>query len=174
MSFKQNGYSVMPDATEDAEVSTDALEIERSAQREVINRIASDVQDIKAQVSSTWNYTMLSYDNRVLKIGETRWKKKPCELKAKLEWRYRQKKEREKGGPFRYVAHQAGDKDPETAAKAYLAKGGVKPLYGTEYFPSHEALVVLRQYGRWCLGEWGTEDGFLPAIEDAKQVELNL
>ena len=101
MSFKQNGYSVMPDATEDAEVSTDALEIERPAQREVINRIASDVQDIKAQVSSTWNYTMLSYDNRVLKIGETRWKKKPCELKAKLEWRYRQKNEREKGGPFR-------------------------------------------------------------------------
>ncbi|MGC6483649.1 MAG: hypothetical protein ACON4T_08820 [Synechococcus sp.] len=171
MSFKQKEYSVIPDSSGD-EVSSDALEIERSALRETVNRTASDVQDIKAILANNWNYTMLSLDNRVLKIGETRWKKEPSELKAELEKRYRQKKEREKGGPFRYVAHQAGDRDSETAAKEYLKEGGVKPLYGTEYFPSHEALVVLRKYGKWCLGEWGTDGGFLPPIQEAEQREL--
>ena len=154
IAFKQKGYSVIPDASGD-EVSSDALEMHRDAQREQLNRIEVKVQNIEAQVASTWNYTMLSYDNRVLKLGETRWDKEPGELKADLEKRYRQKKEREKGGPFRYVAHQAGDRNSESAAKAYLEKCGVKPLYGTEYFPSNEALKALREYGRWCLGEWG-------------------
>lgn len=170
-SFKQKGYAVIPDAS-DNEMSPDALEIERSAQREQLNRIEEKVQNIEAQVSSTWNYTMLSYDNRVLKIGETRWDKEPSELKAELEKRYRQKKERAKGGPFRYISHKPGTDKTEAAALAWLDKCGVKPLYGEEYFPSHEALKVLRVYGSWCLGEWGTEGGFLPKIQEAEQGEL--
>ena len=170
MSFREKNYAVIPDATE--EESSDAEEMEKSAQREVINRIASDVQDIKAQVSKTWNYTMLSFDNRVLKIGETRWDKEPNELKADLETRYLKKEQRAKGGPFRYVAHKPGTDKTEKAAKDYLAKCGVKPIYGNEYFPSHEALKALRTYGSWCLGEWATEGGFLPPIQDAEQGEL--
>lgn len=171
MSFKQKGYAVIPDASDD-EASPDAAEMHRSSQAEVINRIASDVQDIKAQVSKTWNYTMLSFDNRVLKIGETRWDKEDSELKAELEKRYRQKKEKAKGGPFHYISHKSGTDKTEAAALAWLDKCGVKPLYGKEYFPSHEALKALRQYGEWCLGEWGTEGGFLPKIQDAEQGKL--
>ena len=50
----------------------------------------------------------------------------------------------------------------------------MKPLYGAEYFHTHEALKALRDYESWCLGEWGTVGGFLPTIEDAEQGKLNL
>lgn len=172
-SFQQKGYSVIPDATEE-ELLSDAKEIESSAQREVINRIASDVQDIKAQVSQSWNYTMLSFDNRVLKIGETRWDYEPSKLMEELEKRYKEKEQRAKGGPFRYVAHKPGTKKTEAAALAWLKKCGLKPLYGKEYFHSHEALKALREYGSWCLGEWGTVGGFLPPIQEVEQGELKI
>ncbi len=171
--IKTNTYAVIPDATEE-ELSTDAKEIESSAVKASLNRIEEKVQNIEALVGDTWNYTMLSFDNRVLKIGETRWEKEPGELKAALETRYRKKEQRAKGGPFRYVAHKPGTDKTEASALAWLKKCGVKPLYGEEYFHSHEALKALRDYGSWCLGEWATEGGFLPPIQEAEQRELNL
>ena len=131
-SFKQKGYAVIPDDSEEEQASSVAQEIEAPAQREAIKRMASDVQDIKAIVAETWNYTMLSRDNRVLKIAETRWNKEPSELKKELEKRYRQMKESAKGGPFKYISHKPGPDKTEEAALAYLVKSGVKPIYGEE------------------------------------------
>ena len=168
-SFKHNGYSVMPDATEE-QLSRNAKEIESSAAKAQMNHMAAGIQEIQAQVANAYNYTMPYYDNRILKIGETRWDN-PDTLKADLEKRYRRKTN---GGPYRYIAHKLSNRKSEDAAKAYLEKCGVKPINGEEYFPSHEALKYLRIYGGWCLGEWAMEGGFLPPIQNSEQGELKI
>ena len=70
------------------------------------------------------------------------------------------------GGTFKFVARKTGTRKTEQAAHANLAKSGVKPIYGDEYYPSHEAIEALRHYGQWPLGEYQEMGGYLPAIKE--------
>ena len=109
---------------------------------------------------------MLSKDNRILKIGWSQGTKYANKPKDKVIEDLVARYKNEHGGPYVFVDIKPGSKWTEDEAINYLKRFNVIAVHRREYFPSHEAIIALRLYGNWCLGEYSEIDGYLPPISD--------